>query len=68
MKTRILSFVLMLTLLVSCFSLTISAIVSQDPVYTEGGTVEGKDDAFVAIKSALAEYQHGDTFTISVSP
>ena len=65
MKTRILSFVLMLTLLVSCFSLTISAIVSQDPVYTEGGTVEGKDDAFVAIRSELAEYQHGDTFTVA---
>ena len=64
MKTRILSFVLMLTLLVSCFSLTISAIVSQDPVYTEGGTVEGKEDAFVAIKSALAAYQHSDTFTV----
>ena len=64
MKKKIFSLILILSLLFSCFATTVGAIVSQKPVYTEGGTVEGKEDAFVAIKSELEAYQHSDTFTV----
>ncbi len=63
MKKKVFSLVLILSLLLSCFAGAANAIV-QAPVYTESGTVEGKEDAFIMIQSALAEYQHGDTFTI----
>lgn len=64
MKKKLLALLLMLTLLISNFALTVSAIV-QAPVYTEGGTVEGKEDAFPAIQKALAQYQYGETFTVA---
>ena len=63
MKQRIVSFFLLVCLLVSVFATTASAIVSQNPVYKEGGTVEGKEDAFPAIRDALVTYQVGETKT-----
>ena len=64
MKKKIISLLLMLTLLTSSFALPVSAIV-QAPVHTEAGTIEGKEDAFPAIQSQLASYQHGETITIA---
>ena len=61
MKQRIVALLLFVTLLVSAFATTAYAIVSQNPVYTEGGTVEGKEDAFPAIQEGLADYQVGET-------
>ena len=63
MKQRITAFILFVCLMLSAFATTASAIVEQKPVYTEGGTVEGKEDAFPAIESALKEYQVGETIT-----
>ena len=57
MKQRITALLLFVCLLFSAFATTASAIVSQKPVYTEGGTVEGKEDAFPAIRDALSAYQ-----------
>ena len=63
MKRRVLALLVLLCLLVSAFATTASAIVSQKPVLKESGTVEGKEDAFPAIQSALTQYQVGETKT-----
>ena len=63
MKKRITAFILFVCLMLSALATTASAIVEQKPVYTEGGTVEGKEDAFPAIESALKQYQVGETIT-----
>lgn len=64
MKKRILSFCLAFTLLFGMISVTASAIVQQNPVHKESGTVEGKEDAFPAIRDALSYYQVGQTKTM----
>ena len=65
MKNRILCLLLTLTLLLGTFTTSVSAIVAQEPVYKEGGTVEGKADEFPAIRDALLAYQVGETRTMA---
>ena len=65
MKNRVVCLLLALVLTMSVCCVTASAIVAQNPVHTESGTVEGKEDAFPAIRDALTQYQVGQTQTMA---
>ncbi len=64
MKTRILSFLLASLMLFGTLSVTASAIVAQNPVHKESGTVEAKADEFPAIRDGLSDYLAIDTQTM----
>ncbi|MBR2612953.1 MAG: Ig-like domain-containing protein [Clostridia bacterium] len=65
MKKRILSVILAIVMLFGMFATSAAAIVKQEPVYKESGTVEGKADEFPAIRDALVDYQVGETTTMA---
>ena len=52
-------------MLFGTFATSAFAIVKQEPVYKEGGTVEGKADEFPEIRDALVDYQVGETTTMA---
>ncbi len=64
MKKRIISFCLAVALLFGMVSVCANAIVQQNPVHKESGTVEGKEDAHILHVVLIFETMNNSEFYV----